>query len=134
MVSLLFALVSVQFVSLFFIAMYLGFTMDNLDVAVKTIRSLEDSLSALSMAHDETVQATRATDDRFVELSEKIENIDEDVLDGTICCQFIENEARKTLEESDTSNINELKDSIENLESKIEIIASSFRCLGSDLE
>lgn len=123
-----------MFICLFVAAMYIAFTMDNLDATDKEVTKLRAALVKLSNSHDETVQATRATDDRFVELAEKIENIDEDVLDGTICCQFIEIEARKALEESDTSNINELKDSIENLESKIEIIASSFRCLGSDLE
>lgn len=115
MTALIYTLIGLQFVALFFVAMYLGFTMDNLDVAVKTIRSLEDSLSALSMAHDETVQATRATDDRFVELAEKIENIDEEVL----------NVDRK---------FSEFDERIEEIETKLETIGSTFRSLGTDLE
>lgn len=113
-------------------------SMSNLEATNTEIKKLGDALAELSASHDKTVQATRATDDRFVELSEKIDNIDEDVLDGTVCCSFVTNEIEKAVPDDNEDyvdkKIGELEERIESVENKLETIGSAFRCLGSDIE
>lgn len=102
------------------------------------LNRLDEKVDFLSLQNNETIQATRVTDDRFIELAEKIENIDADVLDGTLCCQFVTAEIEKSIPDNGEDyidrKIGEFDERVESLESKLETIGSAFRCLGSDLE
>lgn len=113
--TILCILIGLQFLLSFFISMYLGFTMDNLNATNKEIEKLRETLSNLSSSHDKNIQATRATNDKLVELAEKIENVDEEVL----------NVDRK---------FSEFDERIEEIATKLETIGSTFRSLGTDLE